>query len=424
MHACLVERQSISPCVYNVSFGCEPSDNAVWVRGGCRGLFQLPGVPVLACGFAGMRDGNHRRYCRPPALTSADADCDCLSTSTLEAGQGIGVPGRRVCDAPALNATWACSGGGGGGPATCCATSASGECSAGWARCRWHGEQRIGWVHTPKTGTSFLTTLAHLANSTLPADAAVSNRTKMLYWDKFFHHYPPQVWFRGSAIFWRAGIAHAPLSREVFDEYNGRLFTMIRDPRARGWSAYRFFTWDKGASQHMVSPQLYATCISGIQTMMITGEMPNQAFGGVCAHLVEHGACVRGHRKDCMSPPAPDMKLAHRRLREGFAFVGLTEQWPLSICLFAAMFRIACVPSLFDDSRPTPMRHEARTRSAGAPSPPPATEDAELFADPYDMQLWRWATTRFHADLSRYNVTRGRCERVICPAAATHFLDE
>ena len=77
-------------------------------------------------------------------------------------------------------------------------------------------------------------------------------------------------------------------------------------------------------------------------------------------------------RPRCMSPPAPDMKLAHRRLREGFAFVGLTEQWPLSICLFAAMFRIACVPSLFDDSRPTPVRHEARTTSAGAPSPPPA----------------------------------------------------
>ena len=88
------------------------------------------------------------------------------------------------------------------------------------------------------------------------------------------------------------------------------------------------------------------------------------------------------------------------------------------------MFRIACVASLFDDSRPTPVRHEARTTSAGAPSPPPATEDAELFADPYDMQLWRWATTRFHADLSRYNVTRGRCARVICPAAATHFIDE
>ena len=32
---------------------------------------------------------------------------------------------------------------------------------------------RIGWIHVPKSGTSFGTSLAHLANASLPRDAAI-----------------------------------------------------------------------------------------------------------------------------------------------------------------------------------------------------------------------------------------------------------
>ena len=33
--------------------------------------------------------------------------------------------------------------------------------------------RRIGWLHMPKSGTSFGTSLAHLANASLPSDAAI-----------------------------------------------------------------------------------------------------------------------------------------------------------------------------------------------------------------------------------------------------------
>ena len=32
---------------------------------------------------------------------------------------------------------------------------------------------RIGWIHVPKSGTSFGTSLTHLANASLPRDAAI-----------------------------------------------------------------------------------------------------------------------------------------------------------------------------------------------------------------------------------------------------------
>ncbi|CAK8992389.1 unnamed protein product [Durusdinium trenchii] len=42
---------------------------------------------------------------------------------------------------------------------------------------------------------------------------------------------------------------------------------------------------------------------------------------------------------------------AVKRLREGFAFVGLTEEWDLSICLFHTMFGGPCHSSEFHNAR-------------------------------------------------------------------------
>ena len=39
--------------------------------------------------------------------------------------------------------------------------------------------RRIGWLHMPKSGTSFGTSLAHLANASLPSDAAIGVYTSL-----------------------------------------------------------------------------------------------------------------------------------------------------------------------------------------------------------------------------------------------------
>ena len=75
---------------------------------------------------------------------------------------------------------------------------------------------RIGWLHMPKSGTSFGTSLAHLANASLPHDATIGTNEAFVpttasrgsdEWFRtrqgkyFISRYPHDVWFRG--IFWR-----------------------------------------------------------------------------------------------------------------------------------------------------------------------------------------------------------------------------
>ena len=61
-------------------------------------------------------------------------------------------------------------------------------------------------------------------------------RSSALEWDLFFKKWPRDVWFKGSSLFWQAGIAHAGLGARTYNEYRGRLFAMFRDPRLRGVS--------------------------------------------------------------------------------------------------------------------------------------------------------------------------------------------
>merc|ERR1712194_699803 len=56
----------------------------------------------------------------------------------------------------------------------------------------------------------------------------------------------------------------------------------------------------------------------------------------------------------CATVPLPtseDVSVAINVLQEGFAFVGITEHWDLSVCLFRAMFGGQCVSSDFLNTR-------------------------------------------------------------------------
>merc|ERR1719310_2223786 len=51
-------------------------------------------------------------------------------------------------------------------------------------------------------------------------------------------------------------------------------------------------------------------------------------------------------------PSSDDVSVAIDMLHDGFAFVGITDQWALSVCLFRVMFGGQCLASDVLDVRP------------------------------------------------------------------------
>lgn len=418
-HVTLQRQYSKTSCILNSSFGCDAE--GMWVTRGCRGRFLLNGQEQVRCGFEGQ-SGRRTYHCGGStvgAVPTTIRECNCQTAGDV----------RLSCVAPAVNASLGCeSHPRGNTQATCCAPGRDG-CRSDSTPCTWRGDTRLAWLHTPKSGTSFLVALAHLANRNFPAHATISKR-EPTGWNSFFSDWPHARWFKGSATFWNDGIAHAAVSPEVFDEFKGRFFAMIRDPRDRGWSAYHHFVAPE--RRESFPPEAYARCIEGLQVGILAGQMSSKAYGSVDCHLImrDRPHCVRGSgdglrptrgtRGRCR-PFVPNVALAQKRLAEGFAFVGLSEEWAMSICLFCAKFNVPCLPQMFLNSRPTPASRQWSNASADDSTTMSTTRNREVFADPYDMELHVSARRRFEADLREHDLSRERCVRHVCPSAASFF---
>ena len=64
------------------------------------------------------------------------------------------------------------------------------------------------------------------------------------------------------------------------------------------------------------------------------------------------------------SEQKPDLEKALQRLQDGFKFVGLTEYWEASVCLFHAMFGGECDAMEFENTRPGPTTQQNRGKLA------------------------------------------------------------
>jgi len=469
-----VARQlSKTKCVHNVSFGCA-DDRHAWVAQGCRARLNLSDGVLMDCGYEGMKVRS-RYECEVPhtsieAPAGEEPDCNCMHS---------GPAAKQIyrCDKPlpGPNTSLACMGdtrGSGEAEGRCCARPSDGCNSIGMRTCRWHPEQRIAWLHAPKTGTSFMIALARMANDSLPEKAKMPGESRVapgkLEWDAFFASYPRQKWFQGSHPWWYEGMTHAAIGKEVYDEYRGRFFGMFRDPRARGWSAYNFFMPLSTVAREWWPPEDYAKCLAGLQVGMLSSQVSSQGFGSVKCHIPPHqtelvmqlekeyrhneshgwistssgnsssriGAGGRSVVYEALHglrllpsrstarcrcrPFVPDVRLAKQRVAEGFTFAGLVDEWALSMCLFAVRFAIKCVPALFANSRPTATNNATHRTPQSVYESDPVLYS--IFADEDgDGALYAFIKRRFHDQLEAFNVTPGRCAAEICPSAKQHF---
>ena len=251
---------------------------------------------------------------------------------------------------------------------------------------------RIAYVHFPKTGSQFLDTLMHYANPNLPpAVVGTVQKTQSTY--------PLREWFAG--IFWekdgKIGNHHA-VSAAVLRDFGGRLFGMFRAPNSRSHSMFNFFVGERP----WISERDYAQRVLGSAVMMLSG----QRYGLDC--LQQGRPCPKLE---------PNTALALQRLDSDFAFVGLTEEWATSICLFHAVFGGECLSHEFTNSHATAYSHVGYSSSGALVVARPLGG----IVDEADERLYARAAQRFRNDVAQHGVTPERCAREICPAARDHF---
>lgn len=329
--------------------------------------------------------------------------------------------------------------------------------------------QRIAWFHPPKTGTSFGTLLIHKANKSLPAEARMSDCTKSpdapiltpdTYTDpRSTSFYEPhkclgatdQIYFRYSydeffkGVFWGSGGssviddgcvsergrlvggfelccshcktncdfgAHRFVCEADFARFRGSFIGLWREPARLAASNYvraldntnympEYDTTDDAFRRGLLD---YAAAARGGVTRMLAGAVAAASDGSSVFPL----ACgtAAGFTSAVAPSAQPLLPLASRRLTTGFAFVGMTDEFPLTACLFHLTFGGLCSEYELENSRET----------QGAST----SELAELLAaanysDPVDEALYHIAKQRFDSEVRRLNATSTRCAAIACP---------
>jgi len=266
---------------------------------------------------------------------------------------------------------------------------------------------RLAWFHVMKTGESFGTTLAHYANSSLPRGAHMpSGRNQSDPEDRttegsqgeenfFTYKYPVSQWFQ--QVWWHENNPgnHIPIENSSWEDFSGNFFGIFRNPESRALSAWYHFMNGEG---DLVQ---YAREIRGQQASMLSLGLDGWTKIH-CEFRVKKG-------DECFRTKEPNVMLAVERVK-AFAFVGLTEHFDLSVCLFHLMFGGECLPVEFDNMRPG--KHPAIRESQRAV--------LEQHKDPWDGPVYSAAVKIFWGNVRKYEARESTCLNA-CPEAAHIF---
>ena len=197
----------------------------------------------------------------------------------------------------------------------------------------------LRWLHVPKTGTSFANSVVQVACGVLPEWAEIRVRPDYLartgnpggllpLWFQacFPEVVPAQCSFTAKS--WSYMVDHVPIGADEVKALGALSFvTILRAPVPRLLSLYnqwlREIKLSFGDGQHNASerhllgwlrPAKGQPLHTGCTTKMLVGRKCDEAY-----------------------PSADEVALAKERLSR-FAFVGLEDQWELSMCLFHRLY--------------------------------------------------------------------------------------
>ena len=200
----------------------------------------------------------------------------------------------------------------------------------------------------------------------------------------FLNRYPPEEWCPPHAFNEEhQSFGHFPVPKQLFGQPVG--VAMFRHPVRRLYSAYAHgkhrigMHWEKAAilKKNVSTPLEYVRFpgIAGCSTKMMLGKPCSGPF------QINNKAVVR----------------AILSLRTNLAFVGITEAWNESVCLFHAMFGGRATAASFENVRPAVARnHTYNAENAKA--------QISIQDDPFDYRLYKAAKTLFVQRLHQYGI--------------------
>jgi len=262
----------------------------------------------------------------------------------------------------------------------------------------------FAWHHIEKTGSSFVNALFHYACANGPT-AAIQPRQygkkfadKGFQCDKKFSGLPFLTTESESENAFHSNL-NLKLKPDVYEYNKGRLVGMIREPKS-----------------HRVSLAEHKYVKSGYSTKVKDGRFSSflEYVEGFLTHQLAPIKRVHGGYGgySCQNNCPQEIELAKQRLTEGFQYVGITDRWAESMCLFFFKFskpgnrtgttEPLCHPAVFANPNP----HYGTSQFNFT------EEDLEYlktYDDPNDRQIYNHAVDIFEADMRRYGVTREAC---------------
>lgn len=244
----------------------------------------------------------------------------------------------------------------------------------------------VQWLHIPKCGTSFATALLHLVCSSHISENASYNDFPS---NRYTSNWNEQC---GEGSFHMYQHGHDPLRKHMRGDLKN-VAAMFREPAQRALSGWYH---ERHMCPEAATITDYAACTNGCAASMLLGYECFDKHGAENARAKEAEVVARV---------------------QGLGFVGLTEEYDLSVCLLHAMYGGDCVPVEFENSRPGVQRASGVSGRYDL-----AAHNLTSMPRGPDHAAYDAAVKVFWHNVKQYGVTRQACLERICPKAAKFFV--
>lgn len=253
--------------------------------------------------------------------------------------------------------------------------------------------KKIRWLHIPKTGTSFANSIWHYGCPNIPPGASVGDYDTR-FEGSLNDTYPIEK--NCPYLIDHTPATHKPIGEKEWEENYGSFVSVFREPSSRIESAYKY-------NKHCIqdcNPENNAmwkcdtvrdperrntTACESVKEAKCMAEYALAEPAQGCQTKMIYGIPCTG----ALTMDPAKRKLAAQRVTNGFAFVGLVEEWDLSLCLFHRVLG------------GTPLPVESEVVRVGTPSAQPDECSPEVKAllgeekDPVDTIVYNAAKEKF-----------------------------